>query len=1288
MADLEPATISGLRSHIFYLGFYVVSTGAFIAWIGGQWLYMVGAAAIAVCHYLRKSRAVRRTQGNWLLRNAHRYGIVSAAGFEIPKWINFSATEKCNWLTTVVAQLWPYTKIGLEHALRENLDPILDWACPAVLSSLKFKRLQLGHKPPVILGVNTLETACGVSIDVTVQFSGHSDVIIIASSGPLVVPVELSDLVVQGVLRITLAAPTTDNIPGFKAVTITFVKKPTITFNLSAVEIPLTQIPGLSEAITHAVQNGIAGAVVWPWSVIVPLMDAPHGLTADERATLEDRSAQGVLRVTIVRAEGLSRPTLMRVADPYVMCTLNGVDAKKTSTKEGTANPKWDEVLEWVVYDWATATFQCDVQDTGIMTRIVKSLGHASVDLASLQPHQQYRMRLPLHSGHGFVSVRMVYHPFATLAAGDVVPSFVPRAQPLSTQPPTPGANAVRRRPHTTSTSDTDDVARFSTAFLFVEVLGCSGLPTGSSARVCITCNGIIHRTTALLGNETHYQGYEQYGEAYFFPLQSLTSSAMVHVEEVDEVGDVRTRIELLDGSDRLRFGSKPIKHVCTLLSFDCSVKVVLKIAIKYVDNSACAEERGMQRNHAALYEEKLDNTIVNEFRRGLFKEVVAHGGLYDTCVCLGLAALAATAYVCVHIASASQVAMILTAVVAAVLSVVFSSANSAASWHADTSRVIPSAPATDPTVAPATVALSPMHQALLVKQFPPWLIQPDAEKSEWVNDAIELLWPNLRASVEASVAALLRSADAVPLLRVECSLGATPPVVTAVKCYPQTARGSNVIIDASVSFVGDARVCATWSRGLLSASAAVHDVAVHACLRMEFGPPVPHVPPFAGVQLSVVDISDLDFALSVLGLPITSIPGVAALLRRGLHAQLVRTVHIPHGVHVPVLTTSTDRAEPECVGLGLLRIYVRRAIGLPQRRVGGALPLGLSTVLPYCTADVTGEATAGQPRVTQRCATATATNSLNPQWNEPLELIVPGTGASLRLCVRTHDVVGTETLLGRTRDIAIADELAPNTPTNCGMALSTAAASVGTLNVELEWKPFLPSVTSRRLTDSHNEVEWSVGVVFVNVLGCYNVIATHDSSAVTYVQVSVGGETKQTRTRVGSSPVFNTGFHFLIRYVAQQQVHFRVVDNRAGSTVGVLKFNISDVVHSGGSLAGLWDLNGSGDVKMEVSLTFRAVSAAEERPSFLTVAAPAGYPATPPATPAPSSAADVDDALGTKRLTVLRTFVVARSTRSPSGAGLARDGVEERRLRVVCNGRDNSTTRCTGAVVRGSLIS
>jgi Ca2+-dependent lipid-binding protein len=76
---------------------------------------------------------------------------------------------------------------------------------------------------------------------------------------------------VSGVFRLTLAAPSAEWIPGFKAINITCVRKPDITFSLSAVEIPLTHIPGLSDAITDAVQRGVASAIVWPWSVTVSM---------------------------------------------------------------------------------------------------------------------------------------------------------------------------------------------------------------------------------------------------------------------------------------------------------------------------------------------------------------------------------------------------------------------------------------------------------------------------------------------------------------------------------------------------------------------------------------------------------------------------------------------------------------------------------------------------------------------------------------------------------------------------------------------------------------------------------------------------------------------------------------------------------------------------------------------------------------------------------------------------------------------------------------------------------
>ena len=58
--------------------------------------------------------------------------------------------------------------------------------------------------------MNTVETEQGISVDCTMHLCGNSDVIIEGASGPVVVPVELSNLVISGVLRVTFAALSKD----------------------------------------------------------------------------------------------------------------------------------------------------------------------------------------------------------------------------------------------------------------------------------------------------------------------------------------------------------------------------------------------------------------------------------------------------------------------------------------------------------------------------------------------------------------------------------------------------------------------------------------------------------------------------------------------------------------------------------------------------------------------------------------------------------------------------------------------------------------------------------------------------------------------------------------------------------------------------------------------------------------------------------------------------------------------------------------------------------------------
>ena len=62
------------------------------------------------------------------------------------------------------------------------------------------------------------------------------------------------------------------------------------------------------------------------------------------------------------------------------------------------------------------------LQDTGILTGIVKSLGRVSLDIASLQPLKTRRLRLPLRyneqASKAHISVEVCYHQFLDVRPG------------------------------------------------------------------------------------------------------------------------------------------------------------------------------------------------------------------------------------------------------------------------------------------------------------------------------------------------------------------------------------------------------------------------------------------------------------------------------------------------------------------------------------------------------------------------------------------------------------------------------------------------------------------------------------------------------------------------------------------------------------------------------------------------------------------------------------------------------------------------------------------------------
>ena len=100
----------------------------------------------------------------------------------------------------------------------------------------------------------------------------------------------------------------------------------------------------------------------------------------------------------------------------------------------------------------------CGLQDTGILTGIVKSLGRVSLDIASLQPLKTRRLRLPLRynekASKAHISVEVCYHQFLDVRPGS--PSRLCRFNPTK---------------------------RWAAAYVHVEVLSCTGLDEEEEVR-------------------------------------------------------------------------------------------------------------------------------------------------------------------------------------------------------------------------------------------------------------------------------------------------------------------------------------------------------------------------------------------------------------------------------------------------------------------------------------------------------------------------------------------------------------------------------------------------------------------------------------------------------------------------------------------------------------------------------------------------------------------------------------------------------------------------------------
>ncbi|KAI3517237.1 hypothetical protein L1887_16450 [Cichorium endivia] len=358
---------------------------------------------------------------------------------EIPLWLKNPDYDRVDWLNTFLLNMWPYLDKAICAAIRQTTEPIVaDYVGQGhrPIEEITFETLSLGTLPPIFQGVKVYETNENqLVIEPAIKWAGNPNIVIVVKISFLRIKIQLVDLQVFAVPRVTLK-PLVSAFPCFANVVVSLLEKPHVDFGLKVLGGDVMSIPGLYPLVQEMIKKEVAKLYLWPQTLEIPILDSSLGAV---------KRPVGVLHVKVIRATKLMKMDILGLSDPYVKLKLNGemLPSKKTTIKKKTLNPVWNETFKLVVKDPQAQSLHVNVFDwdkVGSHDR----LGMQVVPLKVLKPNEMKELTLDLLKNtnvtdplkkqqRGQIMLEMTYAPFRE--ESDVV------SGPLNT--PTQNENGV-----------------------------------------------------------------------------------------------------------------------------------------------------------------------------------------------------------------------------------------------------------------------------------------------------------------------------------------------------------------------------------------------------------------------------------------------------------------------------------------------------------------------------------------------------------------------------------------------------------------------------------------------------------------------------------------------------------------------------------------------------------------------------------------------------------------------------------------------------------------------------
>ena len=224
------------------------------------------------------------------------------------------------WLNFMVQKLWPKLSKACTAIIKEELQPKLQAAVPAVLSGIYFKKLDFGNQHPLLGPVGVAHGKQnqydGLELDVKLVWKCDAEVVLEVQG----IEIGLEKIRIDGTVRLQLR-PLLHHFPCMGGLQITMMSPPNLNWNFRGL-LGALQLDVLSRVMRQVVADQISELLVVPNLLFLHWMDSSADVDLE---VLQFPHPECIVRLCVREARNLRGSDwnyfgFKGTSDPYASC--------------------------------------------------------------------------------------------------------------------------------------------------------------------------------------------------------------------------------------------------------------------------------------------------------------------------------------------------------------------------------------------------------------------------------------------------------------------------------------------------------------------------------------------------------------------------------------------------------------------------------------------------------------------------------------------------------------------------------------------------------------------------------------------------------------------------------------------------------------------------------------------------------------------------------------------------------------------------------------------------------